>query len=248
VTVKEPTMHVQSSALRKTGLAAGVVVLLAGCGGRGAGDGSDFSKESATDILTAAATDMQALKTVRMAGRIEASGQQIGFDLQLTTQGDCQGTFKVGDGSARIIASGGDSWMKPDHEFWTMQAGRQASQIEGLVGDKWVAIPADSSLSSVCDLDSFLDKIKDPGNDKKSSATVVGTDTVAGHDAVQVRDMGRGDDKTDGWVSADDPHYLLKLEVTGSGGGTVTFSDFDSDVTIKAPDPSDVVDLSRPTG
>ena len=95
-------MRAHSSALRKAGLAAGAVVLLAGCGGRGAEDRSDFGKDSATDILTAAATDMQALKTVRMAGRIEASGQQIGFDLQLTTQGDCQGTFKVGDGSAQI--------------------------------------------------------------------------------------------------------------------------------------------------
>ncbi len=241
-------MRAQSSALRKAGLVAGAVVLLAGCGGRSAGHGSDFSQESATDILKTAATDMQALKTVRMAGRIEASGQQIGFDLQLTTQGDCRGTFKVGDGSAQIIASGGDSWMKPDHEFWTMQAGRQASQIEGLVGDKWVAIPAGSSLSSVCDLDSFLNKIKNPGSDKASSATVVGTDKVAGHDAVQVRDTGKGDNKTDGWVSTDDPHYLLKLEVAGSGGGIVTFSDFDADVTIKAPDPSDVVDLGKPTG
>jgi len=247
-TVKEPPMRAQGAALRNAGLMACVAVLLAGCGGAGGAGGSDFSQESATDILKAAATDMQALTTVRMAGQIQASGQQIGFDLQLTTHGDCQGTFEVGDGSAQIIASGGDAWMKPDDRFWTMQAGRQAPQIEGLVGDKWVAIPSDSGLSSVCDLDSFLAKIKDPGDDNASSSSVVGTDTVAGRAAVQVRDKGKGDDSTDGWVATDDPHYLLKLEVAGSGGGTVTFSDFDADVTIKAPDPSDVVDLHKPTG
>ena len=209
-------MRAQGSALRRAGLAAGAAVLLAGCGGRGAeATRSDFSKESATDILKAAATDMQALKTVRMAGQIEASGEQIGFDLQLTTQGDCQGTFKVGDGSAQIIASGGDSWMKPDHAFWTMQAGGQAAQIEGLVGDKWVAIPAESGLSSVCDLDSFLAKIKDPGNGKESSATVVGTDRVAGHDAVQVRDTGKGDDQ-DGRVGLD---RRPPLPAQARGGG-----------------------------
>ena len=71
-------MRAQSSALRKAGLAAGAVVLLAGCGGRGAEDRSDFSNESATDILTAAATDMQALKTVRMAGRIEPAASRSG--------------------------------------------------------------------------------------------------------------------------------------------------------------------------
>ena len=138
--------------------------------------------------------------------------------------------------------------MKPDHEFWTMQAGRQAAQIEGLVGDKWVAIPADSNLSSVCDLDSFLDKIKHPGNDKRSSASVVGTDRVAGHDAVQVRDMGKGDNQTDGWVSADDPHYLLKLRGDGQRRGDRDLLRLRLHVTIDAPDPSDVVDLSKPTG
>src|SRR4029079_2233289 len=92
-------------------------------------------------------------------------------------------------------------------------------------------------LSSVCDLDSFLAKIKDPGDDKASSSSVVGTDTVAGRAAVQVRDKGKGDDSTDGWVATDDPHYLLKLEVAGSGGGTVIFSDLYSDAHLKAPDP-----------
>ncbi len=134
--------------------------------------------------------------------------------------------------------------MKPDHAFWAKQAGGQAAKIERLVGDKWVAIPSTSGLTSVCDLDNFLDKLKDPGQDKTSSATVIGTDTVDGQDAVQVRDTGKGGDQTDGWVATDDPHYLLKLEVAGTGGGTVTFSDFDADVSIEPPAASDVADLS----
>jgi len=215
--------------------------VLTGCGG---GSGSDFSTQPATDILAATATDMQALTSVRMAGQIQASGQEVGFDLELTTDGDCQGTFELGDGSAQIIASGGHSWMKPDHAFWSQQAGGQAAKIEKLVGDKWVAIPAGSGLTSVCDLDSFLDKVKDRGPGKTSSSTVIGTDTVDGHDAVQVRDTGTGGDTTDGWVATDEPHYLLELEVAGTGGGTVRFSDFDADVTIEPPAASDVADLS----
>ena len=241
-------MRAQISALRKAGLAVGVVVLLAGCGGKGAGDGSDFSKESATDILTAAATDMQALTSLRMAGDIDSGGQQVGFDLELTTDGDCQGTFAVGDGSAEILAVGGHSWMKPDHAFWSKQAGAQAPQIEKIVGDKWVAIPSGSDLTSVCDLDSFLRKLQNPRNGKASTATVLGTEDVAGQDAVRVSDKDKGGVTTDGWVSTDDPHYLLKLQVLGSGGGTVTFSDFDVDTTITAPDPSDVADLTNSTG
>ena len=238
-------MRAQTTIVRRAAALAGAWVLLAGCGG---GSGSDFSHQSATDILKAAASDMQALKSLRMAGQIESSGQQIGFDLQLTTAGDCQGTFKIANGSAQIIAVGGDSWMKPDHAFWSKQAGPQAAQIEKVVGDKWVAIPASSGLTSVCDLNGFLDKIKDPGKGKEASATVVGTERLAGQDAVRVSDTGTKGDKTDGWVATDDPHYLLQLQVAGSGGGTVTFSDFDSDVSIQAPAPQDVVDLSHPTG
>ncbi len=188
---------------------------------------------------------MKALTTVRMAGRIEASGQQVGFDLELTTQGDCQGTFELGTGSARIIAAGGDSWMKPDHDFWATQAGGKAARIEKMVGDKWVAIPSGSGLAGVCDLDSFLEKLQDPPKNEATTTTVVGTDRVDGQDAVQVRDTGKAGDRTDGWVATDDPHYLLKLEVAGTGGGTVTFSDFDADVTIEPPAPSDVVDLTH---
>jgi hypothetical protein len=231
-------MRSRTSVLRTARLAA-TVVLLSGCGG----GGSDFSDEPAADILKATTTDMQALDSVRMAGEIEASGRQVGFDLELTTQGDCQGTFRLENGSARIIASGGNAWMKPDHAFWAAQAGARAGQIERLVGDKWVAIPSSSGLTDVCDLDAFLDKIKDPGQDQAASVTVVGTDRVAGQHAVRVRDTGKDDDRTDGWIATDDPHYLLKLEVTGSGGGTVTFSDFDADVTVEPPAASDVADL-----
>jgi hypothetical protein len=48
------------------------------------------------------------------------------------------------------------------------------------------------------------------------------------------------------WVAADDPHYIVKLEL-GEGGdtsGEMNFSDFDEPVDVTTPEPSDVVDLS----
>ena len=125
-------MSDRTAAVRNAGLLAGLV-LLAGCGG---GDGSGFSKESATDILTAS-TDMGAVTSLHIAGDVNCSGQQVHFDLALTTAGDCQGTFTIGKGSAQILAVGGHSWMKPDHAFWYQEArprprrSRRSSETSG---------------------------------------------------------------------------------------------------------------------
>ena len=222
----------------RAGLAAAAVLALAGCGG-----GDDFAKQSSSDIISAAKTDMQDLSSLSMHGDITSSGQKIGFDLDVTTKGDCQGTLRVGDGAAQIVSVGGDSWMKPDTAFWEQQAGDQAKAIEDAVGDKWVAIPGSSdSLSSACDLDSLLSKLKDGKGD--SQGTVGDTSSVGGQDAVEVTSKESGDD-VKAYVATEDKHYILKLEIdSGDSPGSVTFDNFDKDFAIQAPDSADVTDLS----
>ena len=227
----------------RTGLAAAAVLALAGCGGGSGGSGDDFAKQSASDIISAAKTDMQDLSSLSMHGDITSSGQKIGFDLDVTTKGDCQGTIKLGDGSAQILSAGGDSWMKPDDAFWQEQAGDQAKTIEDAVGDKWVAIPGSSdSLSSACDLDSLLSKLKDGKGD--TEGTVGDTSSVGGEDAVEVTSKEEADD-VKAYVATGDKHYILKLEIdSGDSPGTVTFDNFDQDFSIQPPASSDVADLS----
>lgn len=235
-------MRVAASALPTAGVVA-AAVLTAACGG---GGGPDFSHESATKILTATAADMEALKTLRMSGQLVTGGRTIRFDLQLTTHGDCRGTFRLPGGTAQVIASGGESWMRPDRSLWRKEVGGRPPAAEKRLGGKWVAMPPTSGLTSVCELDGFLDQLKHHGRDRQGSVHVVGTARVAGQDTVRVEDAGRRGGSTNGWISASDPHYLLKLQVSGSRGGTVTFSDFDSDVTITPPAPADVAPLKAP--
>src|SRR6476469_4428119 len=111
----------------RAAVAAVTTVALAGCGGGDGkgGSGGAFAQQSAVDIVTAAKTDMKALTSLSMKGDITSAGQRVGFDLDLTTKGDCQGTIEVGGGSAQILSLGGDSWMKPDDAFWKEQAGSQ---------------------------------------------------------------------------------------------------------------------------
>ena len=66
-----------------------------------------------------------------------------------------------------------------------------------------------------------------------------------GDDVVKVENNDPEDGPSIGYVLADDPHYLVKVERTeGDEQGSVTFSDFDEEFDVEAPADDDVVDLS----
>lgn len=227
---------------RTAGVLAAAVVLLAGCGG----GGNDFADQPPKDIAKAAASDMKDLKSLRMQGDLTTSGQKIGVDMLITTSGDCQGTITVSGGSAQIVSSGGQAYMKPDKSFWESQAPGQAAQIEAVVGDKWVVIPNGNGLDAACDLSKLLDGIDKPdaiASDAPSSATA---DSVDGQDAVKLSGKDDSGNPLTAWVASDDPHYILKMEVSqGDEPGTITFSDFNKSVTVDAPSSDEVIDLSK---
>jgi len=228
---------------RTAGVLAAAVVLLAGCGG----GGNDFADQPPKDIAKAAAADMKDLKSLRMQGDLTTSGQKIGVDMQITTSGDCQGSITVTGGTAQIVSSGGQAYMKPDKSFWESQAPGQAAQIEAVVGDKWVVIPSGSGLDSACDLTKMLDGIgSNPGSNPSDAPTAATADSVAGQDAVKLSGKDNSGKPVVAWVATDDPHYILKLQVTqGSEPGIITFSDFDKTVTVQAPPSDQVIDLSK---
>ena len=227
---------------RTAGVLAAAVVLLAGCGG----GGKDFANQPPKDIAKAAAADMKDLTSLRMQGDLTTSGQKVGVDMQITTSGDCQGTITVTDGSAQLVSSGGQAYMKPDKAFWESQAPGQATQIEAVVGDKWVVIPSASGLDSACDLSKLLDGIGSTGSDPSNAPTSATSDSVDGQDAVKLSGKDSSGKPVTAWVATDDPHYVLKMQVPqGNEPGTITFSEFDKSVTIQAPPSDQVIDLSK---
>jgi hypothetical protein len=227
---------------RTAGVLAAAVVLLAGCGG----GGNDFADQPPKDIAKAAATDMKALDSLRMKGDLVTDGQKIGVDMLITTSGDCQGTIEVTGGSAQILSSGGQAYMKPDKAFWESQAPGQAAQIEAVVGDKWVVIPSTSGLDAACDLSKLLDGIDEPSSDPSDAPTSATSDSVDGQDAVKLEGKDNDGKPVTAWVATDDPHYILKMEVTqGDEPGTITFTDFNETVEVQPPPTDQVIDLRK---
>jgi len=213
-----------------------VAVTLTGCGDD---DGGGFADESAADIIKASSADMEKLTSVHLDADITSEGSAITMALSLDTDGNCVGTVGIGGGSAEIIGIGDQSWYKADEAFWQAQAGEQAEQIIGIVGDSWVVDP-DGQFSSFCDLDGLLDDIGDP--EGVDDATTDGTEDVDGEEAVKIVGDDDGSETT-AYVAVDDPHYILKVVVTGDDEGEATFSEFDEDVEVEAPADDEVVTL-----
>jgi len=210
--------------------------MLSGCGG-------GFAEESPEAIGEAAEKDMKELSSVRIAGELISDGDEISVDMALSTDGDCEGTLGIQGGKTEIRSVGGQTWMKPDAAFWEASAGEQAEMVQGVVGDKWVVLGEGEGFSELCDLDELLDGVDD---DDESKGENEGTEDVDGTEAVKVTGETDEGDPVTVWVATDEPHYILKMEVdTGEEPGTITFSDFDEELTVEAPAEDEVIDLDE---
>lgn len=218
--------------------------MLTGCGGSDGdgGSGDDFEGLAADKIVERAKKDMEGLESVRVAGSITTEGETIELDMQLSTAGDCTGSIGFGGGTTELLGTGGSVWMKPDADFWGAFAGPSADQVAKLVGDKWVVVPdGEEGFGEMCDLDELLDElIKD---DSDTTYSKSGEDEIDGEKVLAIESKDE-DGTSTGYVLADEPHYLVKVEKTdGEEPGTVTFGDFDEAVEVEAPSDDEVIDL-----
>ncbi len=210
--------------------------MMTGCG---SDEGSAFADEKAADIIKAASTDMSKLESVHLSADFTSEDSTVGLDLSLNTDGNCTGTVSIGEGSAEVLSLDGQSWFKADDAFWREQAGEQADQILSLIGDKWV-VDTSGQFASFCDLDGLLDDFGDPKD--VADATTDGTEDVDGDEAVRIVGTEDGSETT-AFVAVDEPHYILKILVTGDEAGEATFSDFDEDIEVEAPAEEDTITL-----
>ncbi len=180
--------------------------------------------------------------------RSTTQGEEITLDLTLTDEGNCEGEVGVQGGTAQIISLDGESWFKADDAFWQASAGEAAGQITQLVGDKWVVQSGGESFAAFCDLDTLLKELGSDENDTEAKKQE-DTEEIDGQEAVVLDSETDEGDPLTAWVSVDDPHHILQLEVTdGEEPGRVTFSEFDEDVSIEAPAKEDTIDLSQMAG
>jgi hypothetical protein len=172
---------------------------------------------------------------------VQSSGQKIGLNLSLGSQG-CTGTMGIGgQGSFVLLKIGKSLWIKPDDKFWKHAAGSDGSALVDLVSGKYIKPSAKgSSLASIgalCDPAQFA---KSFGSNM--TGMVKGTTaTIAGQPALQIKDSG---DAASAYVTVDAKPEFLRLDGGGSNG-KLDFSDYNAPLHLTPPPASETLDGAK---
>lgn len=180
--------------------------------------------------------------SVRLRGQVSDSGRAAELDLRLAG-GGCAGTIGNGSISVRLVLAGQDLYLQGDEGFWRATS----PQLAQLVGTKWVktpsATPQFAALVQFCDKNKLFERLL---NDrltvrKGEQRTIDGQRTVT----LTGREGGSLSVATEG-----EP-YPVRIEPGQGqrGAGRVDFSDWNRDVDLTIPPPSEVIDVGalRPT-
>jgi hypothetical protein len=228
-----------------TVLAVVVLMVLAGCGDGGddssprSAPSTAFADQPGNRILKAAYADMTALKSVRMMGTTASGDAPVTFDVVTDAAGDCKGSLTIGLTSTQLMESGRHAWIKPDLGFLAGQLGLGEDTMHQ-VGDRWIAYARNRDLAGIC----HLDRLTSGFADKKAEHAVesVTPDRVNGIAALRLVSH-RGGKAFTTWVAAEEPHHVLKLDVSDAAGGSLvalTFSAFDEPFVVTPPRPSQI--------
>lgn len=223
-------------------LALSAALVLAACGddSDSESDAEEYAETSVEEILEDVKDAMADLESVRIAGSIVDNGQELQLDVQVNTDGECEGSIGTEDqGSFELIHLDGVSYFKPDEEFWRAQAGDAADQLMSMAGDKWVTNSEDTEgFGELCDLDNFVDALGDEAEDSK----VEGTEEIDGTDTVKMTFTSEEGNDGLAYVAGDDPHRIVRFDVETEG--QVDFTDFDAELSAEKPAADDIFDLA----
>ncbi|WP_345463292.1 serine/threonine-protein kinase [Nocardioides marinquilinus] len=209
-----------------------------------------FAEQGYTEIQSETAKAMRVLDSVRISGEIPYNGVDSSIDMTITSAGDCDGTLKVGDGTAAVRRIEGEAYLKPDVAFFVASGQPQATaeQAAKLIGDRWVkGDESDAAqFDSFCDIDAIIGEASSSspssGADGSESGTVGDIEQVDGEYGVKlVAEDPTGN--TNAWVSLSEPHYFLRLQLEGEDAD-FRFSEFDEPLGVEAPPESEVIDSS----
>ncbi|HEY1833877.1 MAG TPA: hypothetical protein VGG08_05525 [Solirubrobacteraceae bacterium] len=205
-----------------------VGLLIAGCGGSSS-SGNGIGAKSPTEILQATKSASAAAKSVHIAGSIVSGGKPISLNMQLVAGQGGKGTIAQEGFSIDLVQVGGNVYIDGSDAFYKHVAGATAAQ---LLDGKWLKAPADSGeLASLAELTN-LSKLIDSALASHGKLSKGKEETVSGQKAIGLKDTTKGGTL---YVASTGSPYPVEILKGGSEGGTVTFSDWNKPVTLKAP-------------
>jgi hypothetical protein len=189
-------------------------------------------------VVAEATADAGAAPSLTMAGTVTEQGQTAIIHVGIKRGLGCAGSIELGsEGSVKLIVIGKTIYMNPDKQFWTVNAGANASAVIALVNGRYIKLPAsDKNVAPLADLCNVT-KLIDTGT---STYTKEAVTTLDGKRVLAIKD----DKGATGYVTdISKPEYVQITAPKGdkSGSGEVMIS-VGAPVTLAAPSASDVID------
>jgi hypothetical protein len=211
-----------------------------------------IEKLTAKEILQKSLDAASAASSVKISGAISQGGEDIALDMTLGKDAG-EGSITAQGAEIDLKFVGGKAYLKASGEDLAKLVGGSDSAAAGeaiaaLIGDKWLAVPADGSagdgagnfgaFSQLAQKDSLLEGILEPDGE----VTITGTGTVNGTPVVFL-DSPDGDGTLA--ISTVGEPYPLQIKGAGagsdSGTGEVNFTNWNAPFSVTAP--TDVVDI-----
>jgi hypothetical protein len=216
-------------------LLALAVAALGGCGGS---SGNGVASKSPTEIVAAAKAAADGASAVHVSGSTVTGGSPITLDLSLVTGKGGRGRLAENGLSFEVIEIDNTIYISGSSAFYTHFAGPAAAQ---LLHGKWLKASTSNAsfagLSSLTDLHKLLAAALTT-DDK--ALVAAGTSTVGGQPVVGVKDTAQNGIL---YVATTGTAYPLEITKSGTGGGTITFSEWNRPVTLTAP--TNAVDIEQ---
>jgi hypothetical protein len=216
--------------------AVAMLVLLGACGG-GAKD-NGIEKLSADQALAKVKAAANAITSVHVKGAIDQNGTSLALDVHLGKSSG-SGTLTISGGQLEIRLVAGTAYVLGDQAALTA-AGAPASQAS-LAAGKWLKGSATSgslsSFSSFLNLKSLFNALLTPQGSLKTGTST----SVNGVKAFTLIDTSTSGGTL--YVAQTGKALPLRIKKSGSGGGTIDFTDYDAKVTVTAP--AGAIDISQ---
>ena len=211
-----------------------VAVSAAGCVGGSSSSNGEAGKSGA-QVYSDAKRAVTGASSVHIFGSFTDAGKTVRVDLVLGAVA-AKGFMAQGTARADIARVGSTAYMRASTDFWRRFAGAAAAQV---LHDKWLKGSTRKqpfvAFAQFMSIDALItEAFKGHG-----TLTNLGERTYKGEKVVAIKDAKDGSIV---YVAATGKPYL----VATSGGGSITFADWNKQVSITAP--NGAVDISSLSG
>ena len=214
-------------------------VLGAGCGGTSGRADNGISKETPAQIIAELQAAVATATSVHVVGAGAAGGASLALDLQLVAGRGGSGRIAYNGLTIRIVRIGPKLYFKAGEAFLRQYAGAAAP----LLANRWFVVSA--SHAGFASFGQLTDIVTLTGHILASHGTLAKgeTTTIRGQPALAIIDTTGGATL---YVATTGPAYPLELRPETGKTGLISFTDWDTPVSLTAP--RDPVDYAKLTG